>query len=97
MINMEKYLYHYTTIDTLQLILRNRTFRFNSLINMDDIEESKTRDFEWVGKYLYVSSWADDGDVENLALWGLYSNHFEGVRIKMIKNPFIIHRIKHKW
>ena len=30
-----KYLYHYTNIETLALILKNRTIRFNSLDRMD--------------------------------------------------------------
>ncbi len=36
---MEKYpdyLYHYTSIENLALILKNKTIRFNSLINVDD-------------------------------------------------------------
>lgn len=32
-------LYHYTTIDTLALILKNRTIRFNRLDKVDDLEE----------------------------------------------------------
>lgn len=31
-----EFLYHYTSIDSLALILKNRTIRFNSLINVDD-------------------------------------------------------------
>lgn len=34
-------IYHYTNIDTLALILKNRTIRFNRLDNVDDLEEGK--------------------------------------------------------
>ncbi len=35
------FLYHYTSIETLALILSNRTFRLNSLDQMDDLQEKK--------------------------------------------------------
>lgn len=41
-----EYLYHYTSIDNLALILKNKTIRFNSLINVDDPDEIKTIDTE---------------------------------------------------
>ena len=34
-----EYLYHYTNIETLALILKNRTIRFNSLDRMDDLQK----------------------------------------------------------
>ena len=33
---MPEYLYHYTAVDTLELILKNKTIRFNPLTKMDD-------------------------------------------------------------
>lgn len=33
------YLYHYTNVETLALILANRTIRFNALNKMDDLQE----------------------------------------------------------
>ncbi len=38
------YLYHYTSIETLALILSNKTLCFNNLLNVDDIEEAETSD-----------------------------------------------------
>lgn len=87
-----EFLYHYTTVDSLEAILQNHTIRFNSLVNMDDMEEARTADFGASGKYVYISSWADDGTSENVALWGMYSNHYEGVRIKMKTNPFVLYQ-----
>ena len=34
---MSEYLYHYTNIETLLLILKNKTLAFNSLQNVDDL------------------------------------------------------------
>ena len=43
---MEEYLYHYTSIETLLLILKNKTLAFNSLINVDDLEECESKDIK---------------------------------------------------
>lgn len=88
-----EFLYHYTSVNVLELILQNRTIRFNSLVNMDDMEEARTSDLGAGGKYIYISSWADDGNTENVALWGMYSNNYKGVRIRMKTDPFIHHRV----
>ena len=34
-------IYHYTNIETLALILKNRTIRFNRLDHVDDLEEGR--------------------------------------------------------
>ena len=33
---MNEYLYHYTSIETLALILKNRTIKFNNLMNVNE-------------------------------------------------------------
>lgn len=83
----EKYLYHYTTIETLELILRNKTIRFNSLSNVDDLEECKAKDLESIGKYCFVSCWSA-AEKESIALWQMYSENCTGVRIRLPINPF---------
>lgn len=45
---MNQYLYHYTSIETLALILKNRTIRFNNLQNVDDPEEAETKIWVWL-------------------------------------------------
>ena len=55
-----EYLYHYTNISSLALILSNRTIRFNSLDKMDDLQEQETADIKNLGQFFYVSSWTDD-------------------------------------
>ena len=53
------YLFHYTTIEKLALILKNRKIRLNSLCNMDDLQEGRAKDLNNLGKFFYVSSWTD--------------------------------------
>ena len=50
------FLYHYTSIETLALILSNRTFRLNSLDQMDDLQEKETSDIKNIGQFCYISS-----------------------------------------
>ena len=38
-----EYLYHYTSVDSLALILKNKTIRLNPLDKMDDLQEKKTK------------------------------------------------------
>lgn len=54
------YLYHYTSVEVLALILKNRTIRFNSLDHMDDLQEQETADIKNAGQFCYISSWTDD-------------------------------------
>lgn len=82
-----KYLYHYTNIDSLALILKNKTFRLNSLDKMDDLQEKETADIKNIGQFIYVSSWTDDNE-ESIPMWNMYTNIKAGVRIKMKANPF---------
>lgn len=82
-----EYLYHYTTINTLALILKNKTIRFNKLTNTDDPEESKANDYDKPGRYMFVSCWMD-GDEESIPMWGMYSKQSSGVRIKLPYYPF---------
>lgn len=64
-------IYHYTSIDTLALILLNKTIRFNRLDQVDDEEESifgsGDSDVK-IGKYIFVSCWTKDPE-ENPTLW----------------------------
>ena len=85
--DIPKYLYHYTSLDTLALILENRTIAFNSLLNVDDVEEAETADLANFGKYVYVSCWTDV-ESESIAMWNLYTPNMQGVRIKLPVFPF---------
>ena len=92
--NMNKtipeYLYHYTDVDTLALILSNKTIRFNSLVNMDDKQEQMSRDKQNFGRFVFVSCWTDD-EKESIPMWRMYTTKGRGVRIKLPVNPFKIY------
>ncbi|MBU2877595.1 hypothetical protein [Aliiglaciecola lipolytica] len=77
--------HHYTTIDTLELILTNRTLRFNRLDNVDDRQESELISKEHWSKFIFVSSWSAN-EYESHAMWG-YSG-LNGVKIGLPKFPF---------
>ena len=83
-----EYLYHYTSLESLALILKNRTIRLNPLDKMDDLQEQKAADVKDLGKYVFVSSWTDD-PTESIPMWKMYTDSTSGVRIKLRKNPFI--------
>ena len=88
--NTNEYLYHYTNIETLALILKNRTIRFNSLNKMDDLQEQQTADVKNIGQFCYISSWTEDS-TESIPMWNMYASLNLGVRIKLRKNPFKIY------
>lgn len=88
-----KYLYHYTNLETLALILNNKTICFNNLLNVDDVEEAETNDMGKFGRFIYVSCWTED-DEESIPLWNLYTHNMHGVRIRMPEFPFKKYRYK---
>ncbi len=90
---MEEYLYHYTSIETLLLILKNKTLAFNSLQNVDDLEECDSKDIQQIGKICYVSCWTDDAS-ESIPMWNMYTPNMQGVRIKLKKFPFEKYKFK---
>lgn len=85
--NVPDYLYHYTSIDTLEKIIESRKIRFNSLKNVDDSDEMKTGTNSNMGKNCFVSCWTDI-ETESIPFWGLYTDNMQGVRIKLKTLPF---------
>lgn len=83
---MTEYLYHYTSVETLEKILENRSFRFSSLSTVDDMYEGTTKDFGNFGRFVYVSCWTDNPN-ETSSLWSEYTGK-KGVRIKLPKKIF---------
>ncbi|MVX66954.1 DUF2971 domain-containing protein [Clostridium chromiireducens] len=87
-----KYLYHYTSIENLALILKNKTIRFSSLSTVDDLREAKTEDFGEIGRFCFVSCWTDMKE-ESIPLWKMYTPNMTGVRIKLPIRPFEKYKI----
>lgn len=81
-------LYHYTNIESLALILQNKTIRFNRLDKVDDIEEGNT---ESLGvkfcKYVFASCWTENSE-ESVPLWKMYGGDSGGVRITIEQKMF---------
>ena len=83
-----EYLYHYTNIESLAMILKNKSIRFNSLCNLDDKLEDKINDLTTFGRFVFISSWTSI-DKEVIPMWNMYTDMKAGVRIKVKKNPFL--------
>lgn len=81
------YLYHYTSVETLALILKNRSIRFNSLDKMDDLQEKEAKDIKNIGQFIYVSAWTSERE-ESIPMWNMYASLNAGVRIRLKCNPF---------
>lgn len=77
-------IYHYTTIETLALILSNKKIRFSRLDKVDDIEEAELLSGPnniKLGQYVFASCWTRFAE-ENISLWKMYSG-YDGVRISL--------------
>ncbi len=81
------YLYRYTSLENLALILKNHTIRLNPLDLMDDPQEQRTQDVENIGRFVFISSWTEEAK-EDIPMWKMYTDLHSGVRIKLPKNPF---------
>lgn len=82
-------IFHYTTIENLALILKNRNIRFNRLDHVDDREEAKIKSSgKNLSQYFFVSCWTRDA-IENIPLWKMYTNNGLGVRICLDEDPFV--------
>jgi len=86
------YLYHYTSISTLGLILKYKKLRFNNLLDVDDLDEGRRCGNPW-GKYCFVSCWTDDPK-ESIPMWSMYSKDMKGIRIKLKKFPFVYYEFE---
>lgn len=79
---MKKRIYHYTSIETLLLILKNKMLRFTSLGKVDDMNEGLTSDYGMLGRFCYVSCWTEESR-ESIPQWHMYSSDMEGIRISI--------------
>ncbi|MCC9042572.1 hypothetical protein LNQ81_07700 [Myroides sp. M-43] len=80
-----EYIYHYTSIQSLALILETGKIRFSRIDLLDDMHEVRGMP-EYVLNYLFVSCWTESS-IENIALWNMYTN-MKGIRIQLPKNFF---------
>lgn len=81
------FLYHYTSIESLAMILSTRKIRFNCLTELDDLTEGSCNDIKSIGNYFFISSWTNIQE-ESLPFWNMYTPKMKGIRIKMPSDMF---------
>lgn len=85
-------IFHYTSIETLALILKNKTIRFSRLDKVDDPEEyDMTEDGVTPAHYCFASCWTKKKE-ESLPQWYMYGSGSHGVRIEMDSDMFAVKR-----
>lgn len=80
-------LFHYTNIETIALILKNRTVRFTRLDKVDDPQEQRTADSRNLAKFRFVSCWTNSSE-ESIPMWREYAGVDSGIRIELPVDPF---------
>lgn len=89
-------LHHYTTVNTLALILRHQTLRFTRLDQFDDVTEGRSLGSFPFGARMFASCWSAD-DEESIPQWAMYGDAMRGVRISLRPDPFVWHQIDIRW
>lgn len=74
-------IFHYTTLETLKLILQNKTIRFNRMDRLDDELEEEYLSSANLAPYFFTSCWTTEKK-ESIPQWNMYSKDMRGVRIK---------------
>jgi hypothetical protein len=82
-------IFHYTSFETLQKIVENKTIRLNCLRNVDDDEEATTTDFGPQKDYFFVSCWTKNS-VESIPMWTMYVESDFAVRIELPKQFLVL-------
>jgi hypothetical protein len=88
----EDILHHYTTIETLNSILANKTIRLNRLDRVDDIQEAEAFKKLSIARCYFVSSWTYS-EKESIPMWNMYTNN-HGVMISLPRQMFLADIVK---
>lgn len=80
-------LFHYTSLSSFALILKNRTIRFTRLDKLDDPQESRTADSRNLAKTRFASCWTACSN-ESIPMWREYAGVECGVRVELPVDPF---------
>lgn len=84
---MSDLIHHYTDINTLSLILKFKTIRFNRLDRVDDISEGNSFKVLKLTQFFFVSCWTTDEN-ESIPQWNMYTKDMAGIRITFPKKLF---------
>jgi hypothetical protein len=91
---MNDLIHHYTSIDTLALILKSRKIRFNRLDLVDDISEGERFKPYNLSKFIFVSCWTINQQ-EDIPQWYMYTDKMKGVRISLSRENFFDFKYDH--
>ena len=86
-------IYHYTSIDSLALILKSKKIRFTRLDQVDDVREAQEHAGINFGQYFFVSCWTTQNE-ESIPQWNMYSKNMQGVRLELPKYPFNVNYLQ---
>ncbi len=84
---MNRIIHHYTSIETLSLILESKRIRFNRLDKVDDATEADTFNKLKLGEFFFVSCWTLAAK-ESIPQWNMYTPNMAGVRISVPEKMF---------
>ncbi|KAA8474941.1 DUF2971 family protein [Arcticibacter tournemirensis] len=79
-------IHHYTSVETLALILKYGKIRFNRLDLVDDVSELEGI-AQFFSTHIFVSCWTEEAE-ESIPLWKMYTPNMAGVKISFPKNLF---------
>lgn len=91
--SIPQYLFHYTSIRGLALILKSKKIRLRALSYVDDVSEAESRDLVNFGQYIFVTCWTSLEE-ESIPFWHIYTDRMQGVRIKMPRQMFRQYPVK---
>lgn len=85
-----EYLYQYTSLETLAIILKEKNIKFSKLSSLDDplekyissiyIPNNNSLKTNNVGDFCFVSCWSKNKN-ESIAMWDMYGDRKKGIRI----------------
>ena len=82
-------IFHYTTIESLAMILSQKTFRFSRLDTVDDPDEySYSKKYGYnPAEFIFVACWSTN-PYESIPQWKIYGGNEKGVRISFEQDMF---------
>ena len=83
-----KSLYHYSSIESMALMLKNNSLRFTRLDTLNGVDESYAHNLPFANTAVFTSNWTSHSE-ESIPLWKMYTQNMEGVRIELPVNMFI--------
>lgn len=78
MITSNEKIFHYTSIDSLAMILNSGNIRFSRLDRFDDLKEAQIHNGIEFGKYFFASCWTQVKE-ESIPQWSMYGDNMKGV------------------